>query len=119
LLRVEKENLGSPFGFWKRISVLLLALCILSFVLAVYLHLSFVDVLFLKGLMIFVFGAYIAAGMGNSRPSTLEQQRLTQKCREYLEGQRPKQVPEGVILVIIGVVLMILSAVIGVSTIVH
>jgi hypothetical protein len=40
-------------------------------------------------------------------------------CREYLEDQRPKQVSEGVILMIIGVVLMILSAVIGVSTIVH
>jgi hypothetical protein len=64
---MEKENLGSTFGFWKRISVLLFVLCILSFVLAVYLHLSFVDVLFLKGLMIFVFEAYIAAGMGNSK----------------------------------------------------
>ena len=120
MLRMEKENLGSTFGFWKRISVLLLALCILGFVLAVYLHLSFVDVLFLEGLLIFVFGAYIAAGMGNPKTVDIRTTAADPEIfREYLEDQRPKQVSEGVILMIIGVVLMILSAVIGVSTIVH
>ncbi len=58
--------------------------------------------------------------MGN--PKTVDIRTTTadpEMYREYLEDQRPKQVSEGVILMIIGVVLMILSAVIGVSTIVH
>lgn len=98
----------------------LLAVCILGFLLAVYLHVLFVDVLFLEGLLIFVFGAYVAAGMGNPRTVNIKTTTADPEFyREYLEDQRPKQISEGIILMIIGAILMILSVVIGLSTIAH
>jgi hypothetical protein len=115
---MEKENVGLTFGSWKKIAVSLLALCILDFLLAIYLHVLFVDILFVEGVLIFAFGAYVAAGMGNPRTVDMKNTIADPEFyKEYLEDQRPKQVSEGVILMIIGAVLAILSVVIGLSTI--
>jgi membrane-bound ClpP family serine protease len=117
---MEEKSLSSTFGFWKKISVFLLALFILGFLLAVYLHVLFVDVLFLEGMLFFVFGAFAAAGMGNPRTVNIKTTTADPEFyREYLEDQRPKQLSEGIILMIIGAVLMILAVVIGLSTMAH
>lgn len=94
--------------------MVLLTLCILGLVLAVYLHMRFVDVLFLEGLLLFVFGAYIASGMGNPRSADIRTTTADPEFyREWLEDQRSKQITEGTILMIIGAILMILAVVIG------
>jgi len=78
----------------------------------------FVDVLFPEGLLIFAVGAYVAAGMGNPRSVDIRTTTADPEYyREYLEDQRPKQVSGGVILMLIGAILMILSVVIGLSSI--
>lgn len=103
-------------GFWQKIILLILALFILGFAFSFFLHVRLTDVLFMEGLFIFVLGAYFAAGMGN--PKTVDIRTTTADAgiyREYLEDQRPKQLSEGVVLMIIGAVLMVLAVVVGLS----
>jgi hypothetical protein len=115
---VEKKNIRSTLSSWKKTFAALLVLFILGLLLALYLNMRFVDVLFIEGLLIFAFGAFVAAGMGNPRTVDMKNTIADPEFyREYLENQRPNQVREGIILMILGAVLIILSIVIGLSTI--
>lgn len=94
--------------------MVLLALCISDLVLAAYLHMRFVDVVFLEGLLIFAYGAYIASGMGNPRSADIRTTIADPEFyREWLEDQRSKQITEGAIMMIVGTALMISAVVIG------
>ena len=100
-------------AFWQKITVLILVLSILGFVLAVFFHMRFTDVLFMEGALIFALGGYVAAG-----PKPVDN-RTTIACptvsRDYLLEQRPKRVSRGVVLMIVGAVLMVLGVVVGFS----
>ena len=98
-------------GFWKKIAVLTLVLYILGFVLALFFNVRVTDVVFMEGAFIFGFGAFIAAGPRTfDRRTTIE---FPTASREYLEEQRPKQLSQGLIVMIIGAVLMVLGVVVG------
>jgi hypothetical protein len=98
-------------GFWQKIAVLTVVLYILGFVLAVVFHVRVTDVVFMEGAFIFGFGAYVAAG-----PKTYDKRTsivYAEVSREYLEGQRPKQLSKCLILMVIGAVLMVLGIVVS------
>ena len=99
-----------------KLALVLVALAILTLVLTFYLHMRFVDILFVEGLAIFVVGAYIASGMGNPGSVTVGTTTADPEFyREWLKDQRSKQMTEGTILIAIGAILMVLAVVIGVS----
>ena len=97
--------------FWQKIVVLIVALYMLGFILAVVFHVRVTDVVFMEGALIFGFGAYVAAG-----PKTFDKRTTIvypEVSLDYLEEQRPKQLSKGLILMIIGAVLMVLGIVVS------
>jgi hypothetical protein len=109
---MESENSGFNFNLWKKIGLFLLILLIVDAFLALYFHLLYGDLLFVEGIFVFAAGAYVAAGVANMRRES--QASLTvspEGHKEYLEEQRPKQVLDGVLLMIIGAIIIATSIV--------
>lgn len=104
------ENSSFNFGFWKKIAVFVLILCVVDLFLTSYWRMRYGDLLFIEGALVFAAGAYVAAGVANmlrERPATL--MASPEGHREYLEEQRSKQVRDGVLLMIVGTIIIAIS----------
>jgi hypothetical protein len=85
-----------------------------------FLRIRFEDLMFMEGVLVFAAGAYVASGMANPRRENWKT--LTadpEGYKEFLEDQRPKQLSDGIILMIIGATIIVLSLVIGFGIIRH
>jgi hypothetical protein len=112
---LEKDSV-SGFGFWRKIAVCVLLLCIFDLFVALFLRIRLTDLLFVEGALVFAAGAFVAAGMANPRRKTwITLTADPEGYRKFLEEQRSKQVSDGVVLMIIGIVIIGLSLVIGMS----
>lgn len=103
-------------GFWKNVGLFLLLLCIVDLSVALFLRIRFADLLFMEGILVFAVGAYVASGMSNPRRENWKTLSTdSEGYREFLEDQRPKQLSDGVILMIIGAIMIGLSLAIGLT----
>jgi hypothetical protein len=115
MIELEKDSV-SGFGFWRKIAVCILLLCIFDSFVALFLRIRLTDLLFVEGMLVFAAGAFVAAGMANPRRETwITLTADPEGYRKFLEEQRSKQVSDGIVLMIIGVVIIGLSLVIGMS----
>jgi hypothetical protein len=69
MIELEKDSV-SGFGFWRKIVVCMLMLCIFDSFVALFLRIRLTDMLFEEGILVFAAGAFVAAGMANSRRET-------------------------------------------------
>jgi hypothetical protein len=98
------------FRFWEKLTGVIVTLCIVGLLLAVYLQVRYGDILFIEGILVFAAGAYVAAGVSNVKRET-QATMITdpEGLREFLEEQRAAQVADGIRIMIVGAIIIAIS----------
>jgi hypothetical protein len=102
------------FRFWGRFAGAIVVLCLVGLFFAIFLNVTYGDVLFIEAILVFVAGAYEAAGVSN-----LKRERLSTMMTDpdglkaFLEEQRKAQVADGILIMIVGGIIMVISIMIS------
>jgi hypothetical protein len=97
-------------GFLERLAVVILVLCLVGLFFAIYLHMTYGDVLFFEGLLVFAAGACEVGGVANLKREGFSSIFADPDAlRVFLEEQRAKQDADGILIMIVGAIIIVIS----------
>jgi hypothetical protein len=95
------------FRFWERFAGMIVVLCLVGLFFAMLLHVTYGNVLFIEGILVFGAGVYAASGQSNLKREHLSTMMTDPEgLKEFLEKQRAAQLADGMLIMIVGAIIM-------------